>query len=192
MKKGFRVCKQKDCSNVFEKNPNKAIDYCCSPDCYYKHSMNLLKKQGKDEEKQWRKEKKVRKDQLKTLGQYEKEARQVYQKFIRLRDVNEPCISCGCTTAKQWDGGHYFKAELYTAYIFEEPLCNKQCSRCNDLYSGNEISYRIGLVKKIGEEMVKAYEGNMNNARFYKFTKQELIEKKEYYKNKIKELKISG
>jgi hypothetical protein len=183
MKAKLRIKKCRYCKLPFM--PIRPLQQVCSPKCANSYA-NL--KRAEKERKEWGKEKKERKERMKTLGDYEKEARRFYQKFIRLRDANEPCISCGCTTAKQWDAGHYFKAELFTGYIFTEPLCNKQCSRCNDLYSGNEIMYRIGLVKKIGEETVKEYEANMNNARVYKFTKPELIDIKEFYKNKIKEL----
>jgi hypothetical protein len=40
-------------------------------------------------------EKAVLKDKLKTLSDYEKDAKKSFQHWIRLRDKNLPCISCG-------------------------------------------------------------------------------------------------
>lgn len=126
---------------------------------------------------------------LKKLSEYESEARKEFQTFIRLRDKDQPCISCGCLTTKQWDGGHYLKAELFTGLIFHEMNCHKQCSRCNDIFSGNELEYRDGLIKRYGNEYVVKIESMKAANRVYKFTKDELISLKLKYKLKIKELK---
>jgi hypothetical protein len=89
------------------------------------------------------------------LGEYEAEAREVFQLWIRLRDKKDSCISCG-RVAESYDAGHFFCAELYSGLIFHEDNCHKQCKRpCNKDRHGNLANYRIGLVKKIGEERVK-------------------------------------
>lgn len=133
-------------------------------------------------EDSWKKKKKELKENLKTVGQYEQEARIEFQKWIRHRDDKLPCISCG-KLADRYDAGHYFKAELYSGLIFHVDNVNKQCVYCNKHLHGNESNYRIGLVKKIGEERVKWLEENKDRLRVYKFTKIELIEIKEHYKN---------
>jgi len=164
--------------------PKSSLQVVCSLSCAIKVSNELtLKKEAKE----WSREKKIIKEKLKTLGQYEKDAKVEFQKWIRLRDKDEPCISCKTNKASQWDGGHYFKAELYSGLIFHEDNCHKQCSRCNNELHGNESSYRINLVKKIGEERVKWLEDNKDRLRVYKFTKQELIDIKDEYKKRIKE-----
>ena len=120
---------------------------------------------------------------------YEDTAKSVFQLFIRLRDENLPCISCGTTESKQWDGGHYFKAELYSGLIFNEINCNKQCCYCNRNLHANLIGYRKGLVKKYGEYAIQALEETADEKRVYKFTKFELLEIKKHYQQKIKNLK---
>ena len=155
--------------------------------CSYQCAIVAVKiTSAKSLKEQWQKEKKVLKEKLKTLGQYELEARQVFQKWIRERDKDLPCISCGCITAKQWDGGHYLKAELFSGLIFNENNCHKQCSTCNDYKSGNELEYRDGLIKRFGIELVNNLEATKNQFRNYKYTKQELIEIKNIYKFKLK------
>ena len=126
------------------------------------------------------------KEDARSLSFYEKNARASFQIFIRMRDKNLPCISCGTKEAKQWDGGHYLKAELYTGLIFNEINCNKQCSYCNDYLSGNLIKYRQGLLEKYGVEKIRNLENKADESRVYKFTKFELLNIRKHYQQKIK------
>lgn len=135
-------------------------------------------------------ETKALRDKLKTLGQYENEAKASFQKWIRLRDKELPCISCGGTEKDLWDGGHYFKAELFSGLIFNENNCHKQCRKCNRYQGGNEIAYRMGLVERYGKEYVEKLEELSISKRVYKYTKEELIAKKMQYDIKIKEMKL--
>lgn len=135
------------------------------------------------------KEKKEGYEKLKTLGQYEADSKKSFQLFVRLRDEKLNCISCGCAGNDIWDGGHYFKAELFSGLIFDERNCHKQCRKCNRYLGGNEIAYRIGLCARFGEQFVKQLEADSVDKRVYKFSKQELIEIKKIYDDKVKELK---
>ncbi len=140
--------------------------------------------------KQERKRKKVEfKESIKSIAALIQDARKPFQEFVRIRDANDGCISCGTITAKMYHGGHYLKAELYTGLIFNEINCNKQCEKCNTFGGGNESGYRIGLVKKYGEKAVKELEESANHLRQYKFSKDELRRIKSIYKSKVKELK---
>lgn len=179
-----RKCKY--CKEEFEKK--SPLQYLCFPPkpCSWKYQEEQRKKRAKQE---WNKEKKVLKEKLKTLSEYEKDARVWFQKWIRKRDESLPCISCGRSTAKQWDGGHFYKAEIYSGLIFDENNCHKQCSQCNDLYSGNELAYREGLIKRYGEGYVKDLENRKDAARNYKYSKDQLIEIKNEYQNRLKAIK---
>lgn len=125
----------------------------------------------------------------KTITQLINDARKYFQQWIRLRDNDLPCISCGNFYSNFYDGGHFFKAELYTGLIFKEINCNKQCRKCNRYQGGNESAYRQGLIQKYGEEKVKELEELSKSNRSKKYEREELIKIKEYYQNKIKELK---
>lgn len=140
----------------------------------------LVKKESKAKDKAAR-------EKLKTLGQYEAEAKKSFQKFIRLRDSELNCISCDTPTSDIWDGGHYKKAEIYSGVIFDERNCNKQCRYCNRFLGGNEANYRTGLVKRFGEPYVLELEIYSNETRQHKYTKQELIDIKKFYDLKIKQ-----
>lgn len=121
------------------------------------------------------------KNKLKTQAQLRNPIKLHFQKWCRIRDEKEPCISCGTTKAK-WDGGHYLKAEIYSGVIFDERNVNKQCSYCNQYLDGNTAAYRQGLIVKIGVKEVEALEQLANETRTKKWTIEELQEIKNKYK----------
>jgi hypothetical protein len=125
---------------------------------------------------------------LKTLGQFEAEAKKSFQKYVRLRDKDLNCISCGTEKAKTWHGSHYFSANLYSGLIFNEKNVHKSCDYCNVFLHGNLLEYRKGLIKRYGWQYVAELEIIADLNRVYKYTKDELINIKKLYDAKIKEL----
>ena len=107
--------------------------------------------------------------------------KKVFQAWIRKRDEKEKCICCG-KDYKSWDAGHFKKAEIYSGVIFDEINVNKQSVYCNQYLSGNEGSYREGLVKKYGEQAVKDLEERANATRQKRWTDEELELIKKKYK----------
>lgn len=77
-------------------------------------------------------------------------ARKRFHKFIRERDKNLKCISCG--TGKVENAGHYYSAGHYPSLRFNEDNVSGQCISCNKWKHGNLIEYRKKLVLKIGIE----------------------------------------
>ena len=126
-------------------------------------------------------------EKLKTIGEYKADARKSFQKWIRLRDKDKPCISCNNSTADTFDGGHFYKAEVYSGLIFNENNCHKQCRKCNRFMNGNELNYRKGLIARYGIDYVTNLDNICDMNRVYKYTKEELIAKKLQYDIKIKE-----
>lgn len=177
-----RRCKV--CENIFI--PKQFMQVGCSIECAIKYSKILKENKVKAE---WRIEKKALTEKLKTLSQYEAEAKKSFQHWVRLRDKNQPCISCNEFEKDLWDGGHYFKAEIYSGLIFDTRNVHKQCRRCNRFLGGNEIQYRRGLINRFGVNFVNKLEEDSNEKRNYKYTKSELIAKKIQYDLLIKEMK---
>ena len=179
--------KEKKCKVCLDKfSPTQFAQIVCGYKCAIEHSKNLKKIK---EQKEWKAEKSVLKDKLKTLGQFEAEAKTSFQKWVRMRDSHMPCISCGVKETDLFDGGHYFKAELFSGLIFDERNCHKQCRKCNRFLNGNELQYRAGLIKRYGIDFVTNLESICDSKRVYKYTREELIAKKLQYDIKIKELK---
>lgn len=173
--------KPKKCKNCgTEFYPFRSTQKVCSPDC----SIQLAQKvKAQQAEKSWKARKADAKRKLKTYAQRVGDVKKIFQKWVRLRDKDQPCISCGQTDTRLWDGGHYKKAELYKGIIFHEDNCHKQCRKCNQYLDGNEANYREGLVKKIGEKRVKKLEALAVETRKKRYSAEELEEiKNKYYK----------
>lgn len=116
---------------------------------------------------------------------YLKEAQKWFNKFIRLRDADKPCISCGRHHAGQYHAGHYRTVGSSPELRFNELNCHKQCAPCNNHLSGNIVNYRIGLIAKIGIKLVESLEGYHEPEKHAIDDLKNLIET---YKQKCKQL----
>lgn len=123
---------------------------------------------------------------LKSRSDWLKDLQKVFNQFIRLRDKDLPCISCGRYHQGQWHAGHYRSRGAYPELRFDEQNVHKQCSVCNNHKSGNTTEYRINLVRKIGEKEVERLE--MKNHPPLKLTIDEIKALIKVYKAKVKEL----
>ena len=133
-----------------------------------------------------RAETKRRKESEKTVGQRRTEVQVELNRWVRLvRDVDLPCISCGCTHAR-WNAGHYRSRGSAVHLSIEPTNVHKQCVRCNLELHGNLIEYRKGLVARYGVEYVEAIEAD-ERARHY--TPDEFTAMKLDYRARNREMK---
>ena len=108
-----------------------------------------------------------------------KKAQEVFNMWIRTRDKDVGCISCG----SQIDhAGHYLSAGNHGNLRFSEVNVNGQCLRCNNFLHGNLIHYRQGLVKKYGEQRVEILESQAHKSK--KWSRIELEAIIQHYKIK--------
>lgn len=135
-------------------------------------------------EKEIKKRYKAAKVATKVLPSLKQAAKQVFQKWVRLRDAELACVSCGQTEAK-WDASHLFSAEHYAGYIFHPDNVHKSCSYCNQHLYGNLLEYRERLVKRIGLDRVKWLEDNKDKYRVYKYAREDYEQIIKTYKKKI-------
>ena len=168
--------KCKICKNTFE--PVRFAQIVCSMSCAIEHSRALSAKKAKKETPE-------RKKALKSRADWLKEAQAVFNKYIRMRDDKENCISCQRHHQGQYHAGHYRSVGAAPELRFNEDNCHKQCSVCNNHLSGNLVEYRRGLVAKIGIEKVEWLESK-HEAK--KYTIEEIQAIKKEYQQKIKEL----
>ena len=140
---------------------------------------------NKVKEKEWKVEKKAIKESLKTNADHVRELQVIFNKFIRLRDKDKGCISCGTPLVKKYDAGHYRSAGGNPEHRFNEKNVHGQCVYCNQHRHGALIDYRKGLIKRIGLEATELLE---NHIIPMKYSIPELIELKVIYKEKIKNL----
>lgn len=133
-----------------------------------------------------RREIKIRKEKLKSRAEHLKDTQIAFNAWVRERDAELPCISCGRHHQGKYDAGHYRTVGSNPALRFEPLNCHRQCSPCNTQLSGNIVNYRIALVKRIGAEAVDWLEGPHEPK---KYTIDELKAMTADYRAKTRELK---
>jgi len=106
-----------------------------------------------------------------------KKAQDVFNAWIRERDKDKGCISCGAPVTQ---AGHYYSQGHHSALRFNEINTNGQCVRCNCFLHGNLINYRGGLIKRYGEQKVILLETGKNKVK--KWSRLELIAIIQMYK----------
>ena len=169
-----KYCKQPFEPSVFlQKN-------CFDPNCVTEW-INDVK------QKNWQKKKAKLKLDLMTLSDYIKLAQQVFNKYIRLRDAGNVCISCQKKPLKE-NAGHFYNANNHWSVRFDERNVHLQCEHCNTFLSGNLIYYRENLLKKIGIEEFENLSAEAMKTR--KFTIEELKEIIATYKKKCKGIEL--
>ncbi|QDP51085.1 MAG: putative protein ninG [Prokaryotic dsDNA virus sp.] len=172
------------CKNCKEKFEPKQFNrkFCYKDECidaYFEH----LKKEAS---KKWNREKKKRKEKLQTTQELMKVAQTIFNKYIRLRDKGNPCISCGNPVPKKINAGHYIASGKSKFLTFNEDNVHLQCEYCNTYLHGNLLDYRINLIKKIGIDRVQYLEENRHKTK--KYTREELKKVQKKYKKLYKNL----
>lgn len=122
---------------------------------------------------QTKKAPKVKAKAVLSMPKLKQKVQQAINAYVRKRDENDGCISCGTRTAKYYDAGHYINQGSSSLLRYHLDNIHKQCSfNCNHNLSGNKIEYRINLVKKIGLKRVEWLEEHRHDV--YKWTREEL------------------
>ena len=133
----------------------------------------------------------ARKEAIKTIPDLIKEAQREFNAYIRARDADQLCICCGNPLGTgevggAFDCGHYRSTGSAPHLRFDERNAHAQRKVCNRWGAGRAVDYRIGLVARIGLEAVEALESD-NAPR--KWTREGLIEVRDTYRAKLKEMK---
>lgn len=159
----------------------------CDVNCAYEHARALQAKKASKDMAEQRKRDREMLSRLKTRSEWLRELQTVFNKFIRLRDAELPCISCGHPNdgSRQFHASHYKSVGGNPALRFDEVNCHSACSICNNWLSGNLIPYRAELIKKIGQAEVDRLEGKQEPLKLTVEQIQNLIKE---YKAKVKAL----
>lgn len=179
----LKKCRNTECKGDFM--PVRPMQIVCGPRCA--SSLAIAKRQ-RDEEKKRRAERaqhRAAKERLKTRSDYMREAQQAFNAYIRERDHDLPCISCGRFHQGQWHAGHYRTVGGSPELRFDPLNCHKQCAPCNNHKSGDIVNYRITLVQRIGADRVAWLEGPHEPKRY---TVDDLQEIKRTYRAMTREL----
>lgn len=179
-------CAYKKCRKEFEKKASNHV--MCSYECAL---ADIRDKKEKQAEKEWKVRKKVGKEKLKSVTDYRNEARKIFQRWIRIRDLGQKCISCDVllTDIREFDAGHYYPANNYPTLLFDPMNVHGQCKNsCNNHKSGNLIEYRKGLLARYGGEVLRYLDDKADDKSQRTLTKEYYIEITEKYKKLCKEI----
>ena len=190
--KPLKQHKCKECGEYYTKF--RSTQQVCSVKC----AMAMGKRKAEEKRKKLEKADRLeasrrmreRKEKLKSRPDWLKDLQRVFNEFIRLRDADLPCISCGRYHQGQWHAGHYRSVGACPELRFNEDNTHKQCSACNNHLSGNILEYRLGLIEKIGLEQVEFLERQDHPP--LKLSVEEIKDLIKAYKAKVKELKRGG
>ena len=131
----------------------------CSPECGEVIAKKKVAKIKAEEAVIVRRADKVKREKLKSRSDWAREAQTAFNAWVRARDADRPCISCGRHHNGQYHAGHYLSVGARPELRYEPLNVWKQCSPCNTHLSGNVALYRVSLVQEIGAEKVEWLEG---------------------------------
>ncbi|WP_434517319.1 recombination protein NinG [Pseudomonas aeruginosa] len=183
-----RKCQNTECGAKFI--PQRLGQRVCSPACALAIKDKHAKPARKAIADRERREIKARKEKLKSRAEHLKECQAIFNQYIRLRDADKPCVSCGrpATWDGQWHASHYRSVGSTPALRFNPLNVHRACSICNSHLSGNIMGYRPELVRRIGEEAVLALEGPHEPL---KLTIEDIKALKAKFRARVRELKAA-
>ena len=177
----------KICKNEFEPRFSRLERVCWGQECKYIEALEKLRQIKANEAKNQRKRFKTIKNDLMTIQDWVKKAQVIFNQFIRLRDENQGCVSCGISLAgRKFDAGHFYNANNHWALRFDESNVHGQCVRCNRDLHGNLLEYRKNITQRIGPDELDRLDSQSNETR--KFTRDELLEIYTKYRVKCRAL----
>lgn len=179
-----KKCRNTECRSEFM--PIRPMQAACSISCAMAlaHSKRLV--EAKAIARKERADRRSARERIKTRGDHAKEAQAAFNEYIRERDRDLPCISCGRFHQGQWHAGHYRTVGANPELRFEPRNVHRQCAPCNNHKSGDIVNYRINLVDRIGAEAVEWLEGPHEPRRY---SIEELKAIKAKYRAMVRELK---
>ncbi len=179
----IKTKKCKNCGDPYEKLPSHPpFRNWCSVDCAFQIQHKARLRAVKRREARFKRDERVKqkelKESIKPKSKWLKEAQASFNKYIRLRDYYDPCISCGKSKEEIekaqgwkiggcWDSGHFKTRGAKGQLRFILFNAHKQCKSCNagsSKYSAKAATvgtqYRINLIEKIGAHKVKWLDNN--------------------------------
>lgn len=154
--------------------------------------------QRKEQTQAERRSLKIRKLAVKPTSYFKAQAQQTFNEFIRTRDHDQPCISCGETNPPdlhggQWDCGHFKTVGGFPELRFVELNAYRQCKSCNagSAKHGAKAKtvgekYEANLIEKIGQEAVDWLNGPHEMTRY---RREDYIRIRDEYRAKTRALK---
>lgn len=189
-----RTCSYEPCGRRFMQQ--RPLQNVCGPVCA-RRKVQAERKAKEEKAKAERKADRAKLLEHRRLPYFIAKAQDAFNAFIRERDRDLPCVSCGMTNPPklaggQWDAGHFLGVGSHPELRFNEDNCHKQCKPCNG--GGGRFShkartvnadYERGLLERIGPERLAALKGPHQALNL---TKADAIQLAATYRAKRREL----
>ena len=174
-----RVCNV--CKTSF--TPQRMGAKVCSAFCAMTFARSVNGKAEKVAAVKERRADKVKLDAMRGKPELVKLAQKAFNGYIRARDADKPCISCGkplqaATIGGGFDCGHYRSVGSAVHMRFVEDNAHGQCKFCNLHLAGNHVAYRAGLLIRIGQGNVDLIESDQT---LRKYSREGLVELARHY-----------
>lgn len=179
-----KKCRNSACGQTF--TPQRMGQHVCSPACGLAIKDVNHDKAKKALQQVERQEHKASKERIKSKGDHAKDAQAAFNAWIRLRDHDLPCVSCGRFHEGQWHAGHYKTVGAHPELRFEPLNVHKQCAPCNNHKSGDVVNFRTELLKRMGPGNVEWVEGKHAPKRY---TIEDLQAITKHYRALVREMK---
>lgn len=185
-----KVCDKRKGGCGFKFTPARPLQIMCGMSCAQNHAEWLSAKKAAVALKEDKKETRAKLEAMKTKPQLTKEVEGAMNKFVRLRDVDKGCISCGKhfilgQIGGSYDAGHYRSVGSAPHLRFDQRNVHGQCKHCNDYLGGNPTGYRVGLIARIGLQEVEALEADQEPR---KYTRDELRTLRDVYRAAVRQM----
>ena len=172
------------------------LGFFCSNDCRVDFGINNAAKvrdKAKEQKAKEQKKKDVKRTkELMTRREWYDKLQALVNQYVKIRDTNEPCCTCGNTNPNiKYDAGHFIPQKGVDPRRFELTNIHKQCSlNCNQYGSGKRAEYRDFIANKYGVEHLEWLENEVNHKSLKeRFPHWQDIEKEILrYRIKIREL----
>lgn len=196
--------------------PRLTTQACCKPSCAIeyarlggeKRQSAAMKRCAEAQKREDRQETRERKLKSMSLSKLKNLAQREFNRWVRERDYDQPCISCGefvDDPVNGWDAGHFRTVGAAGHLRYNPDNCHKQCKSCNSTARRNSsgrvlavldveramtvrAKYRVRLVEKIGAARVELLE---DDNRVIKWSREDLTLLRKAYFTKWRELKAA-
>jgi Bacteriophage Lambda NinG protein len=147
-----------ECRQKFQ--PRNSFDKVCDNiECKVSYGTKVAEKSRISREKKQKqqaiKQRAEDKEKLSRLtpGYLAGKAQDAVNEYVRFRDYDKPCISCGkhAHSTMDWDAGHLKTRGANSFLRYHLWNINKQCVRCNQHNSGNVAEHERGIVARYGQ-----------------------------------------
>ena len=169
MDKKIRKKRCKGCEKLFV--PFNSLQKGCGVAC----AILISKRIKEENDAKFTVLKKEKKERDKLPAEIDK-TKHIVHKYIRERDIGKPCISCNTPYKPDFDAGHFYSANKFTALKFDFDNIHGQCIKCNRYNEGEFEKYSLLLPDRIGEDRYNALvkRARLNLRYLKKWTRTEL------------------